>query len=205
MTTFALFFRGLLIGLSIAAPVGPIGVLCIRRTLTEGRAAGLLSGLGAATADGLYGVVAALGLTLISNILAAQQLWLRVIGGLFLCYLGIQALRAKPQAELPPAPDKKGLFAAYATTFLLTLTNPLTIFAFAAIYAGIATVGQDAGQALLLVLGVFSGSALWWTLLSSGVSLFRARVTPTTLVWVNRVSGLVILSFGAAVLLSLWG
>jgi threonine/homoserine/homoserine lactone efflux protein len=118
-------FKGLLLGFSIAAPVGPIGVLCIRRTIADGRTAGLLSGLGAATADALYGCVAGFGMALISNFLVSQQTWIHLIGGAFLCYLGIKTLLTKPAAE-PAVVKHKGLLGAYASTFFLTLTNPMT-------------------------------------------------------------------------------
>ena len=199
----SLFLRGLVIGLSIAAPVGPIGVLCIRRTLADGRAVGFASGLGAATADALFGCVAGFGLTFISGVLLEQQLWLRLIGGLFLCYLGVKTLLSRP-AEVAATAQGKGLlgaytstlFGAYTSTLFLTATNPLTIFAFAAIYAGLGAATGDYGAALTLVAGVFTGSALWWLLLSGGVSLFRAKFNARSLLWVNRISGVVIVGFG---------
>lgn len=192
-----LFFRGLLIGFSIAAPVGPIGVLCIRRTLADGRASGLMSGLGAATADALYGCVAGFGLTFISGILIDQQMWLRLFGGLFLCYLGIRTLLSKP-AEQEAKVKGTGLLGSYVSTFLLTVTNPMTILSFAAIFAGLglANTGGDYASALILVLGVFLGSAAWWLLLSGGVGLFRDRFNSQAMLWVNRVSGIVITAFG---------
>jgi threonine/homoserine/homoserine lactone efflux protein len=128
-------FQGILIGLSIAAPVGPIGVLCIRRTLSEGRGTGFVSGLGAATADAIYGCVAGFGLTFISDILVSQQTWFRLVGGLFLCYLGIRNFLARP-VERAASVGGQGLAGAYASTFILTLTNPMTILSFAAIFAG---------------------------------------------------------------------
>lgn len=201
MPEIALFIRGIFIGFAIAAPVGPIGVLCIRRTLVEGRVAGLISGLGAASADALYGSIAALGFTLLADFLAAQQVGLRILGGFFLCYLGVRAFLTLPVALDFSSPGKKGLLSAYITTFFLTLTNPLTIFAFAAIYAGVTSAGLHSANAFVLVLGVFSGSALWWTVLSASVSLFRNRVTPTALVWINRISGAFIVGFGIKLLL----
>lgn len=198
-------FRGILIGFSIAAPVGPIGVLCIRRTLANGRAAGLVSGLGAATADALYGCVAGFGLTLISNFLVQQQWWWGLIGGLFLCYLGVKTLLSKP-AEQAASAKGTGLLGTYASTFFLTVTNPMTILAFAAIFAGLglANTSGSYGSAAILVLGVFLGSALWWLLLSGGVSLLRERFTTTGLHWVNRVSGVIILGFGLFALSTLF-
>ncbi|MGE5123909.1 MAG: LysE family translocator [Acidobacteriaceae bacterium] len=191
------FVAGLIIGFSIAAPVGPIGVLCIRRTLTSGRLSGLVSGLGAATADGLYGCVAAFGLTFISNILIHQQVWLRLLGGLFLCYLGLKAFISIPDDPAAQS-SRPTLFSSYASTFFLTLTNPLTILSFAAIFAGLGVkLGQsDYAIATVTVLGVFLGSACWWVLLTSVVHLVRTRFQPSGLLWVNRISGMVILGFG---------
>jgi len=210
--TFSLLLRGLLIGFSIAAPVGPIGVLCIRRTLAEGRTAGMLTGLGAATADALYGCIAAFGLTFISAFLVRQQDLLALVGGAFLCYLGVRTFLSRP-AEGAAEAGGKSLLGMYSSTFFLTLTNPLTILSFAAIYAGLglASISQAQGSnqaseylsAALVVLGVFLGSASWWLLLSGIVSLFRSRVTPGTLRWINRISGVIILGFGIAMLIQL--
>lgn len=193
--------NGLIIGFSIAAPVGPIGVLCIRRTLTQGRWSGLVSGLGAATADALYGCLAAFGITFISNLLVQQQLWLRLFGGLFLCFLGVRTITSKPSEK--DCPNKsKGLVRDFGSTFLLTLTNPLTILSFAGIFAGLglANASGDYAYAAFLVLSVFGGSALWWLILSSSVSLANRKVTSGSLRWINIVSGIVILGFGVFVL-----
>jgi len=173
------FVRGLIIGFSIAAPVGPIGVLCMRRTLAEGWTSGLVSGLGAATADAIYGCIAGFGLTFISNFLISQQAWVRFVGGVFLCCLGLRTLLREP-AEQAASVAGRGLIGAYASTFLLTLTNPLTILSFAAIFAGLGVASSEGNylSAAILVLGVFTGSALWWLLLSGGVGLFRTRFTP---------------------------
>ncbi len=198
------FLQGLVLGFSIAAPVGPIGVLCIRRTLADGRIKGLLSGLGAATADALYGSIAALGLTAISGVLVDQQFWMRLIGGLFLLYLGIQTFRARP-AEKAATSQPGGLFSAYLSTFFLTVTNPMTILSFAAVFAGLG-LGQgksDYASAASLVLGVFLGSAAWWLLLSQGVGLFRERINSEALGWINKLSGVIILGFGAIALFGL--
>ncbi len=195
--------RGLIIGFSIAAPVGPIGILCIRRTLNGGRISGLVSGLGAATADSIYGCVAGFGLAFISNFLVKQQIWLHLIGGAFLCYLGIKTLLAKP-ANQAAAARENGLLGDYASTFFLTLTNPMTIISFAAIFAGLglASTRGNYGSAGILVLGVFMGSALWWLVLSSGVGIFRKKFNTNSLQWVNRISGLIITGFGLFALLS---
>jgi threonine/homoserine/homoserine lactone efflux protein len=195
--------RGLIIGFSIAAPVGPIGVLCIRRTLTEGRVSGFVSGLGAATADAIYGGIAGFGLAFISTFLVGQQLWLHLIGGAFLCYLGIKTLLAKP-TEQEASAKGNGIIGNYASTFFLTLTNPMTIISFVAIFAGLglANTSSDYASAGILVLGVFMGSALWWFFLSGGVGLFREKFDRRGLKWVNIISGAIIMGFGLFALLS---
>jgi threonine/homoserine/homoserine lactone efflux protein len=196
--------RGLLIGLSIAAPVGPIGVLCIQRTMNKGQFYGLLSGLGAATADGTYGFIAGFGLTLISNFLVSEQFWIHLVGGIFLLYLGIKTLLSKP-AEKAATVKSENLLAAYSSTLLLTLTNPLTILSFVAIFAGVGIGGANRSyaSATMLVFGVFLGSALWWVILSSGISIVRTKLNSRALLWVNRISGAIILAFGMLALLSL--
>jgi threonine/homoserine/homoserine lactone efflux protein len=199
-----IFLRGLLIGFSIAAVVGPIGVLCINRTLDKGFLPGLVTGLGAATADGMYGAVAAFGLTVISTLLIKQQLWIHLIGGGFLIYLGGRTLLSRP-AERAANASASSLPGAYASTLLLTLTNPTTILSFIAVFAGIG-VGASKNSALvaaLVVCGVFLGSVLWWCLLSGGISLLRRRFTARWLLLVHRFSGGVILLFGIAAILSL--
>jgi threonine/homoserine/homoserine lactone efflux protein len=196
--------RGLMLGFSIAAPVGPIGVLCIRRTLAEGRPSGFISGLGAASADAIYGSIAAFGLAFISSFLVSQQFWLRLIGGGFLCYLGIRTILARPSQQAA-ASRGNGLIQAYVSTFLLTLTNPMTIISFAAVFAGLglANTSGNYASARILVLGVFLGSALWWLLLSGGVGIFRDRFNAQGMQWVNRISGVIITAFGLLALFSI--
>ncbi|RIK44796.1 MAG: lysine transporter LysE [Chloroflexi bacterium] len=198
-----LLVRGMLIGFSIAAPVGPIGVLCIRRTLTGGRLVGFVSGLGAATADAMYGFIAAFGLTTISTFLVDQQTALRLGGGAFLVYLGVRTLRSTPATASARA-TASSLWGAYASTVALTITNPTTILSFVAIFAGLGIAERERNYAgsSLVVLGVFLGSALWWLILSGATGLMRARLDSGRLVWVNRVSGVIILAFGVLALLS---
>jgi threonine/homoserine/homoserine lactone efflux protein len=196
-----LFLEGIVIGFAIAAPVGPIGVLCIRRTLADGRASGFISGLGAATADAVYASVAALGLTFVTNLLLGGESWLRLVGGAFLILLGVRTFLVRPAERAAPA-GRSGLPGAYASTFLLTLTNPTTILSFAAIFAGLGAgdASGDVLSAMLLVSGVFLGSAVWWFVLSAAVGLFRAKLSVRGLRWVNRVSGAVIAAFGVLAL-----
>ena len=196
--------KGLLIGFSIAAPVGPIGILCIQRTLTAGRTTGLITGLGAASADAVYGCIAGFGLTWISQFLLAQKTWLQLGGGVFLAYLGLKAWLARPGSDSQRA-STPGFLQAYVSTFFLTLTNPMTILSFMAVFAGlgIAATTGNYRDAAMLVLGVFCGSAVWWLLLSFGVGIFRSRPSAGSLRWINRLSGTILLVFAAAAIYKL--
>ena len=198
------YLKGLLLGLSIAAPVGQIGLLCIRRTLAYGRMAGFISGLGAATADASYGAVAAFGLSAVSAFLVAQQNWLKLLGGLFLIFIGVRIFLETPASEARPVPTK-GLAGAYVTTFFLTLANPTTIFSFVAVFAGLGLVdtNNDYRDSAALVLGVFCGSTLWWFILSAGVDYLRRRLPGGWMKWINRVSGAILAGFGVLALVSL--
>jgi len=198
-----LLIKSFIIGLSIAAVVGPISVLCIQRTLSRGYVYGLISGLGVATADGTYGSIAAFGLTAISTFLVNEEVWIRTIGGVFLLYLGVRTILSKPAEKAASAAKARNLPGAYASILLLTLTNPLTILSFAAIFAGIGVSSGKGGYlaAALVVTGVFLGSATWWLLLTSGVSLLRRKITPRWLAWLNRISGAVLVIFGVVALL----
>jgi threonine/homoserine/homoserine lactone efflux protein len=195
-----LWWHGLIIGFAIAAPVGPIGLLCIRRTISDGRVAGFVAGLGAATADAVYGCIAALGLTVVSDLLLSYNGWLRIVGGLLLCYLGGRTMLAPPATHaIATSPRLSG---AYLMTFGLTLTNPATILSFAAIMAsvGVATQRDPAG-ALVLVSGVFGGSALWWLLLSVLAHLLVTRIGVARLRWLNVAGGAILFAFGVAALI----
>jgi len=190
------FFRGLIIGFSIAAPVGPIGALCIRRSLAEGRLVGLLTGLGAATADAVYGAIAAFGLTAVSGALVSYRTWLGLVGGMFLCYLGGRRL-INTTKETTTSSRRQRSASAYASTFMLTLTNPMTILSFVAIFAGLGVAsGVDFDRATMLVIGVFAGSAAWWLLLSTGTAMLRSKLSDTSMRLVNHVSGSIIVAFG---------
>lgn len=197
MALLVLFFKSLAIGFSIAAPVGPIGVLCVRRTLAHGFLGGFAAGLGAASADGVYGAIAAFGITAVSRLLVEQAYWLGLGGGALLIWLGYSAMRAEP-ATRTLADQGPRLFTAYAATFVLTLSNPMTILSFAAIFAALGPIGGEAGwiPALVMIIGVFLGSALWWLGLAGAVGVVRRRVSPATMRWINRISGAVIIVFG---------
>ncbi len=202
--TLDYLMKGLLVGFSIAAPVGPIGVLVIRRTLTEGRISGFVTGLGAAVADGTYGFIAGYGLTSISDFLISQQFWMKLFGGLFLLYLGIKTLISKAATKEAQI-DSNGLLKNFTSTLLLTITNPITILSFFAIFAGLG-LGQEKTNYIsstALVLGVFIGSAFWWLILSTVLNFFRNKITTSGLTWINRFSGLLIISFALVAFYSL--
>src|SRR2546428_4331951 len=195
------FLKALVIGFSIAAAVGPICMLCIRRTLVVGRRVGFVSGLGAATADAFYGAVASFGLTFVSRFFLRHATPLHIGGGLFLLYLGVRTAFANAEVHAPvvSAPGASGTLGAYGSTFLLTLTNPMTIVMFAAIFAAIAPAGGlNYAYATLTVVGVFLGSATWWLILSAAVVAFRRFIDIRLMRWINRLSGATIFGFGLA-------
>ncbi|MCK9209351.1 MAG: LysE family translocator [Ignavibacteriaceae bacterium] len=187
----------------MAVPIGPIGIMCIRKTLTSGRLRGMVIGLGAATADLLYGCVAAFGLTVISNTLLNQRIWIRLVGGGLLLFLGVRTFRAQPKDPKIQI-QNSGLLRSYLTTVFLTLTNPLTVFAFIAVFAALG-LGNKLSffSAVLLVVGVFIGSSLWFLSLSSGVTLFRNKFDVTGLRWVNKIAGILIIISGIIAIVTL--
>jgi threonine/homoserine/homoserine lactone efflux protein len=195
--------QGFMVGLAIAAPVGPISVLCIGRTLSGGAGSGMASGLGAATADAIYAGAAAFGLTLVCDFFLHQQVFIRAVGGSFLFYLGIRYFFSRPTGGIGSARGGTR-WANYASTFLLTLANPPTILFFLALFAGLGIAKDSPGgsAAGLLVAGVFIGSSVWWLILSLFVSLFRKKVTMERMRWTNRFSGLILLGFG---FWAIWG
>jgi len=189
-----LFLKGLAFGFLLAATVGPMWVLCFRRTVAQGALAGFVSGMGIAVADGLYGAVAAFGLTAISGVLLKYGFWIGLVGGLFLLYLGIKILLSRPELNASNA-NPAGLLQGFLSTLGLTLANPPTILAFAAIFAGLGLVSSDFAAAALVVLGVFLGSASWWVILAAGANWLRGRIGPPLFRGINVVSGVTILAF----------
>lgn len=200
------FLKGFILGFSIAAPVGPIGILCIRRTLQFGKFSGFFSGLGAAAADAVYGIIAAFGLSLVSDFLIAGRFWLHLIGGIFLLFLGVKTFFAKTADLTKGSVSHKTLFADFISTFFLTFTNPLTVLSFLAVFAGLGLTEQRGlyWSSFLLVSGIFSGSACWWLILSEGITLFRKKITQNIMIWLNRFAGVVIGLFGLLAILSLY-
>jgi threonine/homoserine/homoserine lactone efflux protein len=197
------FIKGLIIGFGMAVPIGPLGIMCIRKTLAEGHSRGLMIGIGAATADSLYSSVAAFGLTFISDVIASQHFWLRLVGGSLLLYLGIRTFRAKRKDPTIPVINKR-LLESYVSAFLLALTNPMTFFAFVAVFAAFG-LGHKLNviSACILVIGVFTGSCLWFLTLGFVATLFRKKLDAGGLRWVNKISGVLIILSGLAAFVSM--
>lgn len=197
-----LFLRGLVIGIAIAAPVGPVGILCIRKALADGRLAAFVAGLGAALADGIFGAVVVLGLGAVSHLLSGHAFWLKLIGGLFMLTLGLRTWRAAALDLTLPKGSGPGMVRDFLSTFLITMTNPGTILGvigvFAAFGAAIRPAGE--GEAWLLITGIFLGSVLWWLILAEITVAVRARFTPQRMRLFNHVSGALLMVFGAAAL-----
>jgi threonine/homoserine/homoserine lactone efflux protein len=190
-----LFLKGLAFGFILAATVGPMWILCLRRTLAQGPFIGFMSGMGIAAADGIYGTVAAFGITAVSEALLRYSFWIGLVGAGFLLYLGVNALLARPALDGEPE-RALGPAGSFLSTLGLTLANPPTILAFAAIFAGLGLVSSaDYKTAALVVAGVFLGSAAWWTLLPLGAGALRGRIGPRLFRAINIISGLSILGF----------
>jgi threonine/homoserine/homoserine lactone efflux protein len=201
------FLKGIAVGAVIAVPVGPVGILCLRKTIFEGEWAGLISGLGAASADAFFGVIAAFGLTFISQWLFGYESLLRAAGGCYLLYAGAHGLlRPPPVAAGAPLPRKRGRggwgFRDFVSTFALTVSNPITILVFLGIFAALGLSGARATLLLAasLVLGVWTGSFVWWLTLSLGVGMFRRAIGPRQLGWISRSSGAILFLSGGALL-----
>ncbi len=199
-----LLIKCILSGFFLAAPIGPVNLICIRRTLTDGYIAGLAVGMGAALADTLYGYAAAAGLSFITEFITHYHTPFRLGGGAFIIYLGLKTRRARPQ-DLCPVRNSPNLYRLFAGIFLLTLTNPITVFAFMALFSslGIAVLVTDFLTTLLAACGVFIGSTLWWLTLTGVVHLFRSRVTPCTLIRINKIAGTIIILLGIVSLFEL--
>jgi len=195
-------FRGLIIGFTIAAAVGPITLLVIRRTIAHGGLYGFASGLGVATADATYAAVAAFGLTAITSVLVSGHFLLGIVGGAIIAIIGIRTIRSRPSGPATDA-ERPGILGAFASIYALTMTNPLTIVLYAGVFAGIGLVaGSSFVDAAVLTLAAWLGSTAWWVILCSIVGWARARVSATALQWVNRASGAALVVFGIAAIVS---
>jgi threonine/homoserine/homoserine lactone efflux protein len=192
-----ILFKGMVVGVAVAAPVGPVGVLCIHRSLTAGWNAGIILGLGAATADALFAGIAAFSVAAVSGFFTDHQAWLQIIGGIVLLAFGAHALRRPPGGKAQPNTIQT-VVGNFTTTLVLTLTNPLTLFAFTGMFAlfGLTEVYSRFGDAASLVAGIFLGSMLWWIFLSSSTLFMKSRVNALPMKWIHRVVGIVLIACG---------
>lgn len=198
----ALTLRGFILGFTIAAAVGPISLLVIRRTLAEGRLYGLVSGLGVATADATYGAIAAFGLSAVTDVLVNARQVLGLVGGVFLLWLAWQTVRSTPTEAATVTARRGGYAGAYLSILGLTLANPMTILSFGALFAGLGVTSGATGDAVLVVLGVLLGSTAWWVVLTTVIGTLRTRVTPLWIHRINIVSGVVIGAFAIVAIAS---
>lgn len=207
MNGLIVWFQGFILGVAIAAPVGPIGLLCIRRTLEHNQAVGFATGLGAAVADTIFGAIAAFGFSAALVFLTGHEMVFRLLGGLFLLSVAVRTWTSKPPDNADDPPNAKTCLGGFITGLTLTLTNPVTIIAFIGLFAGAGLTGTlVAHEASILVLGVFIGSAAWWLTLSSGVALVRHRISEERLVLINHITAIALAVAGAwAVVSSLIG
>ncbi len=183
---------GMIIGFSASVPLGPIGVLCIQRTLNKGRLSGFISGLGAAFSDTIYAVIAGFSLSFIVTFIEQQLLYIQIFGAILLIVLGINIFYSNPAVQLRKQRKGKGnLFQDFFSTFLITISNPLAIFLFLAFFASFGAVkpGDEASNQFILIGGVLIGASFWWFILSSIISLFRSKINLRRLWWLNKITG----------------
>lgn len=202
-----IFFKALLVGFLISFPIGPIGILCLRRMLTDGPLAGVASGLGAATADAIYGCIAAMGLSFVSSYIFEHQFFFRFVGGLVLIALGTTIVISKQEAKLKSR-THTDIFHSYLSTFLLTFTNPITLLSFMGIFTilGISVNSyENISEILLVVLGVFLGASLWWISMAASITVLQLRINMSMVKFINIFAGAFIILCGVLALISLFG
>ena len=194
----SLFGTGIIIGFAIAAPVGPVGVLCAQRTITRGPVAGLVSGFGAAIADSIFGMIAAFGLSIVAEWIFEHQIWVRLVGGIFLLVLGVRILRRRQPHTAASPPGNDDAVKNFVSTFVLTITNPITILSLAGIFAAFGVVERitTLAQGWILVAGVLVGSSLWWLLIALVAGLFRRWISHEGMRYVSMTSAGIMLAFG---------
>jgi threonine/homoserine/homoserine lactone efflux protein len=203
---FILILKGLIVGISVSAPLGPLGILCIQRTINKGFLSGFFSGLGAAIADILYASVAGFGISIIADFLKAEEYPIRAIGGIFVIVFGIMIFRSNPVKQIrQQKAQKKGYVSDLVSGFFITITNPLTIIVFGAVFAGLG-LNQSSTFKLILytLIGIFSGALIWWLSLTIGVNVFRKKIRLRNLYWINKITGLLVAAFGIGVFISIF-
>ncbi len=200
-----IIFKGILVGLSVSVPLGPIGVLCIQRTLNKGYISGIISGTGASFADIIYAVIAGFGITFISDFLIAQQSIIRIVGGLFLIFVGIKIYLSNPIKQIREQRTKgKRYLTDFITSFLVTISNPITILAFGVIFSSFSMIDKSTEpvEISMILASVFAGALLWWMTLISIVSLFKKKIRLRNLFWINKITGVLIVIFAIIVVIS---
>jgi threonine/homoserine/homoserine lactone efflux protein len=199
--------NGFLVGFTASIPLGPIGVLCIQKTINKGRISGFVSGMGAASADTIYAIIAGFGLSFVSNLIISHQFYLRIIGAGVLLFMGYRIFRTNPAIQMRKTiQQKQNLLADYLSIMLLTISNPLTIFLFGAVFAGFGIIegNADFKALFLLVTGVFMGALLWWTLLTGAINLFRNKFRLKRIWWINKITGVMIMLFSILAFISVF-
>jgi threonine/homoserine/homoserine lactone efflux protein len=203
-----LFLKGLLIGFLASIPMGPIGVLCIQRTLNKGRQSGFYSGLGAAAGDTVYSIIAGFGISIIISFIEERHIYFQIIGGIIIVILGLNIFYTNPAKQLKVQRlNQSSLIEDFLSVFFLTITNPMPFFFFLAMFAGLNIAGNDPLDLLrigIMVLGIFIGSTTWWFVLSTVVSFFRHRFRLRSLWWMNKIAGIITFFLGLAAILSVW-
>ena len=203
----AIFIKGVIIGLLVSAPLGPIGIMCIQRTLNRGYMSGFVSGLGAAAADIIFAVIAGLGLTIIINFIEKQHIYFQILGGLFVLYIGYRIFNTNPVKQLRlQRLNKTRLSQDFASVFLLTISNPMAILLFIAIMAALKVANGVLSifELSILTAGIAGGAILWWFILASIANRFRNRIRLKSIWWLNKITGSVVFLFGVVVIISVW-
>ncbi|MGC9344565.1 MAG: LysE family translocator [Bacteroidales bacterium] len=204
---FELFWNGFVVGLMVSIPLGPIGVLCVQRTLNKGRKSGFISGLGAASADTIFSIIAALGVTYIIRFVREQHIYFQIIGGIIILFLGIHIFYTNPVRQLRlQRMNKNKLSYDFFSVFFLTISNPMAILLFLAMFTGIHIASESSGflNFTSLITGVFAGASAWWFVLSSFVNFWRHRFRLKIIWWMNKVAGVLIFILGILAILSIW-
>jgi threonine/homoserine/homoserine lactone efflux protein len=203
----AIFIKGIIIGLLVSAPLGPIGIMCIQRTLNRGYMSGFVSGLGAAAADIIFAVIAGFGLTIVITFIEEKHLYFQIFGGLFVLYIGYRIFNTNPVKQLKlQRLNKTRLSQDFASIFLLTISNPMAIFLFVAIMAALKVANDLLSffELSILVSGIAGGAILWWFVLASIANRFRKKIRLKSIWWMNKITGSVVFLFGIVVILSVW-
>lgn len=207
MAWFEILIKGVALGFLASIPLGPIGIICIQRTLSKGRWSGFFSGLGAASADTFVAIIAGLGLSFVINFIKSNSNILILLGGILLLFLGARIFYKSPVKQVRERKmNKNNLYTDYLSVLILTLSNPIAVFVFIAVFTGLNLVkgSHNFFFNILIFLGIFIGASLWWFSLTSVVNVYRAKFRLKNLWWLNKITGAIIFAFGIAALLSVF-